>query len=179
MMLNREGEYSITRKYEAEQILDIICKSLDMPSEECVITDATAGFGGDTLGFSSRFKRVNAVEKNMDNYCLLIRNCMDCRNVDFYNDDCMKVINDIEQDVIYMDPPWGGVNYKMYSKISLYINGIPIRDIIPMLPKVPLFMKIPLNVDFSGILVRWKRIIYNKWGKPCFLLVEINNFPKK
>jgi hypothetical protein len=100
---------------------------------EIIITDGTANIGGNTLSFSKNFKKVNSIELYKDIYAALKYNATDVYkrdNIIFYNDDCMKVIPTIKQNVIFIDPPWGGYDYKKVDKLSLFLGDKNIFDVI-------------------------------------------------
>ena len=179
LKINDEGRYSISRPYEAKQITNYIKNQLHLLKKnpkDCIITDATAGVGGDTLSFSASFKSVNAIEILKDSFKLLDLNCKEIgvSNVRLYNDDCMNIIKDIQQDVLYMDPPWGGVKYKEKSNLKIYLNGVELTKVIMELKKLEclLFLKVPLNIDLSGINIENKYIILNKKELPSFYLIQ-------
>ena len=149
--------------------------------EECIITDATAGVGGDTLSFSSSFKYINAIEKCHNNYRLLNLNCsrIGVTNVMLYNIDCLHIIKNLKQDIIYFDPPWGGVGYKDKKNLRLYISGIPIDVVINEFldSNVLIFFKLPFNAYLGNINIENKHIILNKKELPSFYLIQCS--PKK
>jgi hypothetical protein len=72
-------------------------------------------------------------------------------NVNLYKGDVTKMI-DYGQDVIYIDAPWGGVDYKDAQNISLYLSGIEIAEFYSkFLNYSSLFIfKVPLNYKISN-----------------------------
>ena len=46
-------------------------------------------------------------------------------NIFFYNDSFISLIDKIKQDIIFIDPPWGGPNYKEIKKLRI---ELPIND---------------------------------------------------
>ena len=99
----------------------------------CTITDATGGMGGDTIIFAKNFKKVNVCEINLD-HVLAIYNNLNIFNlinkVNLYHRDYLNIMNNLKLNIIFIDPPWGGPNYKKESTISLYLNEIPLYDIV-------------------------------------------------
>jgi hypothetical protein len=99
---------------------------------DLTITDTTANIGGNTLGFSFAFKKVNSVEFNsilfegLENNCKLYK----CNNINFYLNDCLEIVPKLKQDVIFFDPPWGGPSYKNHPSLDLFLNNKNIFDII-------------------------------------------------
>ena len=103
--------YSVTLPVNSHIISNIIKK--DFPDSK-IITDATSNIGGNTLSFSLFFDKVNAVEyeKETFNYLKYNMNIYKRTNIKFYNDDYTKILSDINEDIIYIDPPWSGIDYK-------------------------------------------------------------------
>jgi 16S rRNA G966 N2-methylase RsmD len=180
IQINDVGRYSITRPYEAKQIIVIIketLKLINMKSENCIITDGTSGVGGDTIHFSKYFKFVNAVDILEENTELLRNNCemFGITNVNIIHADFVNVIDKIKQDILYIDPPWGGIGYKDKDKVELMMSGIPIHQILKKLnsAKSPLiFIKLPLNADMSNLNVKKTYTILNKKNTPSFYIVH-------
>ena len=177
--INDVGRYSITRPYEAKQIINIIQKSLSdfgMVSQNLVITDGTSGVGGDTIHFSKYFKTVNAIDILKENAELLKSNCetFSITNVNIFKADYTKIANIVNQDVLYLDPPWGGIGYKEKEKVDLKMSDIPIYKILEEITTNPfVFLKLPLNADMSRLNVKNKVKILNKKNIPSFYLVEL------
>jgi 16S rRNA G966 N2-methylase RsmD len=123
---------------------DIVCKTIkDIFIEhfnydksiinDMTITDGTSNIGGNTLAFSKCFNKVNSIELDKDICDALKHNCMEVYkrdNITFYNADCMKVIPTIKQNVIFIDPPWGGYDYKKVDKLSLFLGDKNIFDVV-------------------------------------------------
>lgn len=178
--INEVGRYSITRPYEAKQITTIIRGCLTRcgkSPEESVITDGTSGVGGDTIHLSKHFKRVIAVDILNENTDLLRTNCetFGITNVTIINADYTEILNDITQDVLYLDPPWGGIGYKEKDVVDLTISGILLSEIIKRVdPSVVIFVKLPLNANVSRLGIKSKVKILNKKNIPSFYLVEIS-----
>ena len=72
----------------------------------------------------------------------------------------------MKQDIIVLDPPWGGPNYFKQYNIKLYLNNIDIGIISNFLfskCKI-LILKVPFNFDFSNYFknnINWKIRIVN------------------
>src|ERR1700744_682720 len=123
MMFDNVALYSFTNM----RITEHICKSLySLPdiTKASRITDAMAGAGGDTLTFA-RYFIVTAIECNV-NRCDMLRhniNIFGFNNVTIVNDYYQNVKNNLVQDIIYFDPPWGGPDYKYYDSMKLVVPG--------------------------------------------------------
>jgi len=186
---NEQGRYSVTRPYEAKQITDIISNILYTKfhkfSHESIITDCTAGIGGDTISFSFLFKQVNAIEILCDQFQLLSYNrdkiqslCYSVADrIKLYNCNFFDIINILNQDVIYIDPPWGGIGYKSTPNLKIYIGDDELKEVANKLAylTVPIFIKLPLNADLTDIDISNKFIINNKKDNPSFFLIVLQN----
>jgi hypothetical protein len=112
ILIDEVGKYSISKPYAVEKITEIIKRNIF--SFDKTITDAFSCIGGDTLGFSKLFKHVNANELDKTRFEYLKHNMkiFNRTNITFYNEDYFELVKKLKQDVIYLDPPWGGVDYK-------------------------------------------------------------------
>ena len=175
---NEEAKYSITRPYESNQICNIISTSLDYKNE-IIITDATSCVGGDTVHFAQYFKWVNSVEINLKNFKLLDKNVRShsINNIFLFNQNYLNIYKKLTQDVIYIDPPWGGVDYKTKKTINIKLDNYGLGDIIKKIKEVHrshIFIKLPFNVDLSEIKYFYTIFtIKNIKGVPSFFLIHI------
>lgn len=144
----------ITRPSDADKITDIICESLNsigLSSEDCTITDATGNIGGNTISFAKSFARVVSVEINED-ISKFLRN-----NVNVYNLENVTVINDdfnnltLNQDALFIDPPWGGLSYKNQLKVRLMLGKYTLEEVCNKVdPSTKLIaLKLPFNYDIE------------------------------
>lgn len=150
-----------TNIYQGEQINNIILNFVD---KESTITDSTAGIGGNSILFCKTFKFVNVVEKEYNLNIILKENLNDFNNkkilIGSYN--IFKYI--IKQDVIFMDPPWGGNNYKLKNNINLFLDNINVLDIIDKMFNYCrlICLKVPNNFNFKTLKTNfWNINIYN------------------
>jgi hypothetical protein len=151
-----EGLYSITRKRDSERILSIIKYNVkDLNTK--TITDGTACIGGDTIQFGLWFNHVHSIEINSDNFECLENNIKvyNLNNVTLYNGDCTTVFN-WKTDVLYLDPPWGGPEYKGKVNLDLSIGNKRIDewlDEILIRKNRPsfIFLKLPHNYNFKRL----------------------------
>ena len=164
--------YSITLPREANIISETIKKLLQITTNNSmnnmhniIITDGTANVGGNTLSFSSYFKKVNSIEFDKKTYEGLKHNCDDVykrKNITFFNGDCTKIIPDLHQDVIFIDPPWNGLFYKAYDKLHLFLGNKDIFDIVSEWynnKRAKLYcIKCPFNFDFEQFIRNFPNI---------------------
>jgi 16S rRNA G966 N2-methylase RsmD len=142
--------YISVRKH-ADKITEIIKYHL-YNLDKCVISDATAGVGGNTISFGINCQKVHAIEldKTRSEYLQNNIDVYNLNNVQIYNDDCTTVLSKIhDHDVIFIDPPWGGSNYKKYELLRLKLSNIPIESICNTLLNHNFMMKTPSLIIFK------------------------------
>lgn len=156
LQLTEEGLYSITRRRDAERIISLMKTIVgDLPTKS--ITDATGCVGGDTLHFAKHFRFVHSIELKKDNFEALRTNvCMyKFENIALHNGDAVKLFN-WKTDVLYIDPPWGGPQYKDHlnldltmsdKRLDVWLEEILLRKNRPS----HIFIKLPYNYNFNRL----------------------------
>jgi predicted RNA methylase len=151
-----EGLYSITRRRDAVRILNVI-RSVVGNLADKTVTDATACIGGDTINFGLNCKFVRSIELNRENYEALANNVglYDLKNVETIHDDCLSIFN-WKTDILFIDPPWGGPDYKTQKDIDLFLSDKRIDIWIEEILKRPnrpgfIFIKLPCNYNFKRL----------------------------
>jgi len=147
------GMYSISTPKNADIISKLIKKNFF--AQNIIVTDAMAGVGGNTLSFASNFYFVNSIELDVKRFGYLVS------NIDLYGKDnvlCIKgnyldLMHKVYQDVIFMDPPWGGKSYKDFEDLSIELDGRTLESIceeirIAKLCKM-IVLKLPLNYNLD------------------------------
>jgi predicted RNA methylase len=136
-----------TTPAQAVQINNVIKKYITYDS---VVTDATACIGGNTIYFEKDFKVVIAIEKDPDIFQILKRNTTTSVK---YNCSYNDIMYTIQQDLIFIDPPWGGSNYKKEDKVLLMLDDVNVLDIIDNLYHFTRFvaLKVPNNFDTKSL----------------------------
>lgn len=179
MELTKEGKYSVTDAKAA----GVICSAI-LKTARCIgastneIVDATACNGGDTLSFLHRgkFRRVTSVEVDPDNYRCLVQNlraagylpaattCDSTRRVRVLLDDftlCYERFSGAQ--IVYMDAPWGGPDYKLEKDLMLYLSDRPLdrltRDVFRRGVAKLVCLKVPFNFAFK----RFKRTLGDRY----------------
>jgi len=156
LIITDEGKYSITKRKDGDRLLEIMRKEIKTTKDK-IITDLTGCVGGDTILFGLNFREVYSIEYNNNNYKALENNIKvyNLDNVRLYNGDSTKIYN-WRTDVLYLDPPWGGTNYKEMNNIDLYLGDVRIdifiKDILERenRPRY-IFIKLPRNYNFSRL----------------------------
>lgn len=163
LSFTKESIYSSSRLKGSRRLLDIIKKYHS--STDIIITDGTANIGTDAINLASEFKKINAIELSEINYDALVNN-MNVFNLGDkivpYHGDTNNLIGLMEQDIIYIDAPWGGKHYKESENISLYLGDIEISDFFENnKEKAGTFIfKVPYNYNFNNF--------YNKVSNNIF-----------
>ena len=175
------GMYSISTPKNADIISKVIKKNFF--AQNIIVTDAMAGVGGNTLSFSSNFYFVNAIEYDTRRFGYLVSNLnlYSKENVLCIKGDYMDLMHKIFQDVIFIDPPWGGKSYKDFEEISLEINGQTLESICEEIRNANLckmiVLKLPLNYNldkFSPELKEFMQVEELKKMMIIVFLIKIN-----
>jgi len=157
--------YSVTPWREADMISNWILRyykgdqsPLRSVGSSIKITDATANVGGNAISFHlCGFGLVNAVENdkltakfltnNLDAYGLATTNVHCC--------DYIVISEKLEQDVVFIDAPWGGSDYKKQKSLDLFLTGINVADICQQIIEKNraslVALKVPANYNIIGL----------------------------
>lgn len=195
LKINQESIMYITIPDDAEQITRIVINhalKYFPDSFNVTITDAAAGVGGNTISFSQKFKSVNAIELDQERFNYLSNNinAYKISNVNLYRNDCLIIVPGLSRnDVIFIDPPWGGKDYKNQNNIKLSLNQINIEDVclnflnkknMISTPKL-IVMKLPKNYDIQYIYTKIKmdnqtnelrKIYFYELNKMIIIVIE-------
>lgn len=131
-----------------------------------IITDGTAGIGGNSIFFCKHFKNVNCVEVNNKVHKTLVKNLKDYTNKRIFNQNYIEIFQSLKQDVIFLDPPWGEeyIDTKVNNEeIGLYLSGFNLNHLISILydySKI-VILKAPINFKFKFV---------NNWKTKKFLV---------
>jgi len=163
LKIDKESISYISLREVANDITKIIINhisNINITPDNCIITDITAGVGGNAISFGMLLNKVNAIEIDELRYEYLINNInvYELKNISVYHDDCKNIMYKLDrQDVVFIDPPWGGKDYKQYNKLRLYLSDTPIEDICNNLfnkeitkhPPHLIVIKLPNNYDIA------------------------------
>jgi predicted RNA methylase len=161
LCLTEEGAYSITKERDAKIIWSNL-KNIITDINQLTVIDGTANIGSDTIRFGVECKKVYSVEINEDNYTALVE------NIELYNlqdkvhtelGDIMELWNEWRTDILYLDPPWGGKDYKDIESLEIFLGETRIdlflRDTVLESKNRPkwIIMKLPMNYNFARLRV--------------------------
>jgi predicted RNA methylase len=151
--------YSMDLPEHMTTVIDII-KSHFHGNRKLTITDATANVGGATINFAMNFKKVNSVEITQTHCDYLKHNLKqyNIKNVDVFCNDYLKIKDNLEQEIVYFDPPWGGKDYKKNRTMPLFLgdkNMVEIiNDIFNKSNTEMIVLKIPKNYDINSFFYK-------------------------
>jgi len=155
IQITPEGEYSMTKKADGQRILQKIEDIVN--SKDLHITDLTGNVGADTILFGLNFKKVDSIEYNKENFDALQNNVstFKLKNVNVHFGDSTKIY-DWPTDILYLDPPWGGPEYKTKENLDLFLGKTRIDMFIKKILKKSwrpsfVFMKLPRNYNFERL----------------------------
>lgn len=192
LKIDNDSIHYISHRTHADKITDIVIKhlnTLNINIEDAVITDATAGVGGNTIPFAQQCKSVYGIEINKLRADYLKNNLAvyNLDNVTVINDDCINVLKTIsDHNVVFIDPPWGGKNYKKFVNMRLELGNTlltPLETVCESIltgglslrtPEI-VVLKLPYNYDiqhFYNKLSQFEIHFYDL--KKMFILVLIN-----
>lgn len=183
LIMTTEGLYSVSGKNAAKFLAKIIYKN--MHSLNVKITDATGNNGSDTIMLAKYYKHINSIELDKTNFKALKNNV----EVFGYNDkitlingDSTNILAETIQDVIYIDAPWGGKNYKKEKQLKLYMGQMELSDIyLKYKNRAKLFVfKVPLNYDINNLILKTKVQLIKVYNfqnnnRTIFLIICIKN----
>jgi 16S rRNA G966 N2-methylase RsmD len=163
LKIDEESIHFISVREYAERITDIIkyyLNLLNIDAKDSTITDATAGVGGNTLSFGMHFKHVNAIEldEKRSNYLQNNVDIYGLKNINVCTGDSIKILPTLDnQDVVFLDPPWGGKNYKEHEFLRLQLSDVSIETLcngmmdpkwMKQCPAIIVY-KLPINYDIK------------------------------
>lgn len=161
--IDHESIAYITTPYYTTTITNIIRANIpsNIIHNDITVFDGTACVGGDTIAFGNIFGTVISVEIDKKRFDMLKNNIEEygLYNVVPINDNCISILKKINFiDIVYLDPPWGGKNYKSVDNIRLSISDtyidIIINDIVNnnIRAKVKLIvLKLPKNYNIKQL----------------------------
>jgi hypothetical protein len=148
------ASFSVTESQTADMMTKKISEYLTK-IERPVIFDGMACVGGNTISFSKSFPSVLSNEFDQERYQMLMHNVRDvlkCDNVIFFNDSILNLAFTQEYDALFLDPEWGGPDYKYKRALRLTISDHPVEDfcmnVFEKCGRVSVIaLKLPVNYD--------------------------------
>lgn len=202
LQLDSVSLYSVTEDSVADRMTNILAGWI---SPDSVITDATACVGGNAISFARKFAHVNAVELTHSRCDMLRHNAGILgvsEKISVYEGDYIDLHKNLKQDVVFLDPPWGGPDYKRARKLDLYLGSVNIAkltfnlltwnmdaddDDVPRRPAAKLVaLKLPYNYNYEALEAAARNVGFNPAdciykmviGKIHFAIVCLPSYPK-
>ncbi len=128
--------------------------------DDVTVVDATACMGGDTIALCELFSNVIAIEIDSERFENLNNNLAqyNYRNVQTINGNSLHVLPTLFNiDIIVLDVPWGGKDYKSKKNLRLMFDNLELEDFIlrcfsnsfaAYQPKI-IISKMPKNYDIK------------------------------
>jgi len=183
LQISSIGDYSITPSSESYKMAKLLHNILKDKQSKIIITDSTSGNAGNTIQFAAFFDEVIAVELSKTHFDICKNNVdvYNLSNVTMINDDYLNIMTTLQQDVIFIDPPWGGPSYKDYNKIPLYLGKQRIEQIVSDIFRLNLAkvigIKIPYNFDLHSFYetIHYKYITIINFNKCKLIIIKIES----
>jgi len=186
LQVDNVAMYSVTEEISATRMAKILAWWV---GTKAIVTDATACVGGNTAALAKIFSKVNAVEISSPRIEMLQNNLtvLGIRDkVTIYENDYTKIYKSIKQDVVFLDPPWGGPNYKQMRYIDLFLSDKNVANLAidmlrwdtaingdPIPPRASLIaIKAPLNYNINGLYYAVRNVGFNV--NYCVHVIKIN-----
>jgi 16S rRNA G966 N2-methylase RsmD len=176
ILIDEVGKYSISKPGKAKLIANLIYQN--MYTNNLTITEGMSSVGGDTLALSKKFKKVNAVELDTTRFEYLQHNMklFNRTNITYYNKSYLDIFKQLKQDVVYLDPPWGGPEYKNLEKVKIQVSNTKLEDLCEEIIKNKLckllVLKLPYNYDITEFK-KYKLKTYDL-RKILIVIIKIN-----
>jgi len=151
ILLDEEALYSTTDQVTADKITKDIAKYVELDE---IITDATACAGGNTYSFAQVFRNVLAFEKDPLRSKLLKHNMTVLgvsNNVTIKCGDANQLCQLQTQKLIFIDPPWGGPDYKRNPNIELYMSDVPLWKFCKSVSPFTKYVAVKAPTNFNEV----------------------------
>ena len=143
-----EGLYSVMPEDAA------LAQGVRLRSEH--VLDAFAGIGGNAIGFARAGKKVTAIDTDVTRLQMAQVNAriygVDDR-ITFIQGDCRDYFKTVPQGAVYLDPPWGGPDYKGQGAFLLRYftpDGKELLDeVLPLFDEV--MLRVPRTFDLTEL----------------------------
>jgi len=156
-----ESIYSTTPKLQSEYIANLLLAFF--PKEQLktmTLFDGSACIGGNSWTFAKLVKHVRANEVSKVSYDILKHNMsvLKVDNIEVTNENIVNLASSDDSNIVFLDPPWGGPNYKENKTSLLFYscgrNMIEVADLIKseFTGKDLVMVKLPKNYDYDRLL---------------------------
>ncbi|NWU81169.1 TGS1 synthase, partial [Onychorhynchus coronatus] len=146
--LDREGWFSVTPEKIAEHIALRVSQSFNCD----IIVDAFCGVGGNAIQFALTSKRVIAIDIDPEKLSLARNNAEVygvADQIEFVCGDFMVLAADLQADVVFLSPPWGGPDYATAEIFDIQTMICPDGYPFPITNNIVYFL--PRNADIDQV----------------------------
>lgn len=145
LKLDAVGLFSTTTADDAREISQLIAELPELSinalgGRRPVITDGCACCGGNTISFAccNSFSKVNAVEVDekrceymlKHNVNVAINVYPSSTHTTIIHGCYLEKMKTLKQDVVFLDPPWGGLDYTTHQNLNLFLDNRDLADIV-------------------------------------------------
>jgi hypothetical protein len=123
IQLTEEGKYSYTKREDGERTIQFLKRFIPLIHTRSIL-DGTGNVGVDTILFGLNFHTVHSIEMDHENFKALEHNVSiyKLKNVHLHEGDTTVLYKDFPSDILYLDPPWGGPDYKDKKDLDLSLG---------------------------------------------------------
>jgi len=199
LRLTRYAMYATSLPDHTEFLLEVL-EMYFSDLKQLIITDATACIGGNARMFVGKFRHVNIVDISKIHIDILKNNfkVLGLNNAantfSIYNKNYLSIGASLKQDIIFLDVPWGGVDYRLQKNKQLFLfdsnnEAVCLSDLIHKklyLHAKIVVVKVPNTYDISifensGIFKSVETInVTNRSNKIIYSMVILSHiYPNK
>jgi predicted RNA methylase len=155
LMFVESSTYSISHYYHAQWLADNIANNY---GNNIILADICSNVGGNTIEFALEgFTEIRsydtdalackALENNLAVYSKYVKGKVTVINGDANAQDYSDV------NVFFIDPPWGGKEYKKATTVMLYLGDVSLSSFINKhCGNAPVYCKVPTNFDLGSLI---------------------------
>lgn len=152
--------YSVMKSTDADAVTKAMLERLKKSKPEqssFTMIDATACIGGNTISFAAQFQNVISVEISPERAKMLEFNVEIAgfkERVTVIQGDFLDLdLSLLQPDGVFLDPPWGGPEYKNYTNLDLYLGSKNIVDVIRdiLVSSRIIGIRLPFNYNFERL----------------------------
>ena len=153
LVIDDIAAFSVTESRSADAMTAVISTHCD--PNFCAILDGMACVGGNSISFSKAFKSVISNELDVNRFQMLMHNTqsvMELDNILLRNENILELVSKESFEVLFLDPEWGGPNYKDFDRLRLRIGEVSVEDFVLRVFKefpgvLVVALKLPTNYD--------------------------------
>eukprot|EP00494_Astrolonche_serrata_P033204 UN33473 len=182
--MDKNTMFHVTDRKTAD-IMSTLLKLFAVGGSMSRVTDGTSDVGGNVSSFANEFTSVNAVEKDKERFDMLEHNMrvLGAKNVDCKLGDYTEIHNNFSQEIIFLDPGFGGSENRHKLEVSITLNEIPIALFCNMVAEGSanhnlglqlLALKLPLNYNWPEFDKQCKycHVVEYRFKQLMFLILD-------